>query len=121
FYTQLGRCHASARDIEDARVLYMRSLALRRDPLGDDAGVVENLADLANLHAATGNTTRALTASRAALALLHDTAGERHPLAIDLLRSLCSLERDASDTAAAEAHCRQALALAVELRGPQHH
>ncbi|MGY1408408.1 MULTISPECIES: protein kinase domain-containing protein [unclassified Luteimonas] len=121
FYTQLGRCHAAGRDIEDARALYMRALALRRDPLHDDAGVVENLADLANLHAATGNTARALTASRAALALLHDTAGERHPLAIDLLRSLCSLERDASNTVVAEGHCRQALALAMELRGPQHH
>src|SRR5690606_32941556 len=121
FYSQLGRCHAAARDIDEARALYMRSLELRRNALRDDAGVVENLADLANLHAATGNTARALTASRAALALLHDTAGERHPLAVDLLRSLCSFERDASNTVAAERDCRQSLALAMELRGPQHH
>src|SRR5690606_2416178 len=51
----------------------------------------------------------------------HDTAGERHPLAVDLLRSLCSFERDASNTVAAERDCRQSLALAMELRGPQHH
>jgi serine/threonine protein kinase/tetratricopeptide (TPR) repeat protein len=121
FYTQLGRCQAAARMLEEARVLYMRSLALRREPLNDDAGVVENLADLANLHAAAGDTRRALAASRAALALLRSTVGERHPLAIDLLRALCSFERDSSDTVAAEQYCRRAVALALELRGARHH
>ncbi|WP_202845407.1 serine/threonine-protein kinase [Luteimonas saliphila] len=121
FYSQLGRCHAAARRIDEARVLYLRSLALRRDPLQDDAGIVENLADLAALHAATGDTARALVETRAALALLRNSSGERHPLAIDLLRTLCSLERESSDTAAAERDCAQALSLAMELRGARHH
>ncbi len=121
FYTQLGRCHASSRGLEDARALYLRSLSLRRNVLGDHAGVVENLGDLANLHAAAGDTGRALAASRAALALLRTTLGERHPLAIDLLRAQCSYERDASNTEAAERDCRRALELALELRGAQHH
>src|SRR5690606_10673029 len=99
FYTQLGRCHAAARRLEEARVLYLRSLGLRRDPLGDHPGIVENLADLAALHAAAGDTARALDGTRAALTLLRGSAGGRHPLAIDLLRSLCALERDAADMA----------------------
>ena len=121
FYTQLGRCLAAAGSLDEARAQYLRSLALRRDPLTDDAGVVENLADLANLHAAAGETGRALTASRAALALLRSTTGERHPLAIDLLRSLCAYERDSGDMAAADRDCRRAVALALELRGAQDH
>lgn len=121
FYTQLGRCHAAARRLEDARALYTRSLALRRDPLGDNAGIVENLADLAALHASAGDTARALDGTRSALTLLRGSEGARHPLAIDLLRSLCSLEREAGDLDAAERDCRQALALAQELRGASHH
>src|SRR5690606_11933621 len=39
YYTQLGRCHAAARRIEDARVLYVHSLGLRRDQLGDNPGI----------------------------------------------------------------------------------
>jgi len=121
FYSQLGRCQASARRLDEARVLYLRSLALRRDPLKDDPGIVENLADLAALHATAGNTARALSETRAALALLRSSAGERHPQAIDLLRSLCSLERESSNTAAAERDCGQALSLATSLRGMHHH
>ncbi|MBP6797489.1 MAG: tetratricopeptide repeat protein, partial [Luteimonas sp.] len=120
FYSQLGRCHRAGRGLDEARVLYLRSLALRRDPLKDDAGIVENLADLAGLHSAGGDTPRALSETRAALALLRSSAGERHPLAIDLLRTLCSLERESSDTAGAERDCSQALALAMDLRGPKH-
>src|SRR5690606_18519199 len=47
--------------------------------------------------------------------------GARHPLAIDLLRNLCSLQREAGALPAAERDCRQALALALELRGASHH
>ena len=120
FYSQLGRCHHAARAIDEARVLYLRSLALRRDPLKDDAGIVENLADLAGLHSAGGDTARALSEMRAALALLRSSAGERHPLAIELLRTLCSLERESSNTASAERDCSQALALGMDLFGPRH-
>src|SRR5690606_37332568 len=121
FYTQLGRCHAAARRLEEARVLYLRSLGLRRDPLGDHPGIVENLADLAALHAAAGDTARALDGTRAALTLLRGSAGGRHPLAIGLLRSLCALVRGAAGMAAGERDCRQAVELALELRGANHH
>ena len=121
FYSQLGRCQAAARRLEEARVLYSRSLALRQDPLQDDAGIVENLADLASLHAAGGNTARALVETHAAYSLLRHGAGDRHPLAIELLRNLCALEREASDTLAAERDCAQAVTLATELRGAGHH
>ena len=36
-------------------------------------------------------------------------------------RSLCSLERESSNVPAAERDCREALALATELRGTNHH
>lgn len=121
FYTQFGRCQASARNLEDARALYLRSLSLRRNVLDDAAGVAENLGDLANLHAAAGDTRQALASSRAALGLLRTTLGERHPLAIELLRASCSYERDASNTVAAERDCRQAVQLALDLRGARHH
>jgi serine/threonine-protein kinase len=100
--------------------MFERSLALRRDPLGNDAGIVENLADIAALHAATGENARAQRELTGALALLRYKVGNRHPLAIDILRSLCSLQRAQGDTRGAERNCGDALALALELQGPQH-
>ncbi|TDK22988.1 serine/threonine protein kinase [Luteimonas aestuarii] len=121
FYSQLGRCQRDAGDIEAARVLFLRSLALRRDPLRSDVGIVENLADLAGLHSATGDSVRALDETRAALSLLRSSVGERHPLGIELLRNLCALQREQSDIRGAERDCAQALALAMDVHGPQHH
>jgi eukaryotic-like serine/threonine-protein kinase len=121
FYSQLGRCQRNAGNLEEARVLFLRSLALRRDPLRNDAGIVENLADLAGLHSDAGDSVRALDETRAALSLLRASAGERHPLGIELLRTLCLLQREQSDIRGAERDCAQALALALEVHGPQHH
>lgn len=121
FHTQLGRCHRNAHQLDAARILFLRSLALRRDPLRNDAGIVENLADLASLHSDAGDSVRALDETRAALALLRSSVGARHPLGIELLRNLCSLQREQSDIRGAERDCAQALALATELHGPQHH
>jgi serine/threonine-protein kinase len=120
FYSQLGRCLRYAARYDEARVMFERSLALRRDPLKNDAGIVENLADLATLRASTGETARAQRELSDALALLRARVGERHPLAIDILRSLCSLRRDQGDTRGAERDCRSALALALDLHGPRH-
>ncbi len=121
FHTQLGRCHRNAGQLDAARILFLRSLALRRDPLRNDAGIVENLADIASLHSDAGDSVRAMDETRAALALLRSSVGERHPLGIELLRSLCSLQREQSDIRGAERDCAQALALSMELHGPQHH
>ncbi len=120
FYSQLGRCQRTVGDAEAARVMFERSLALRRSPLGNEAGIVENLADIAALHAAAGDNTRAQRELRSALALLRNKVGERHPLAIEILRRLCALQRAQGDTLNAERDCRSALSLALELQGPQH-
>src|SRR5690606_13709197 len=119
FYSQLGRCQWRAGDYDAARVMFERSLALRRDPLRNEAGVVENQADPARLHAATGDSVRAERELREALAQLRAAVGERHPLAISILRNLCSLRREQGDIRGAETDCRRALALAVDLGGAQ--
>ncbi|WP_101926241.1 MULTISPECIES: serine/threonine-protein kinase [Luteimonas] len=119
FYTQLGRCHRDGGDLQTAQVLFQRALTLRRD-LQDDAGTVETLADLASLRSAAGDNAEALAEIRAAGATLDATLGPRHPLAIDLLRTQCALERAQSDMRAAERTCGDAVALAFELHGPRH-
>jgi serine/threonine-protein kinase len=120
FYSQLGRCYRGEGERDPARAMFQRSLAIRRDVLKNDAAIVENLADLAALHGDAGDAARALEEQRAALKQLHDRVGERHPLAIELLRTLCSLQREQSETRGAERDCRSALALALELHGTQH-
>jgi serine/threonine-protein kinase len=120
FWSQLGRCQRAAGTPDAARPLFQRSLALRRDVLHDEAGVVENLADLASLHADAGNLAQARNGYRGALRQLRERVGARHPLSIDLLRSLCSLQRNAGDTIGAERDCGNALALARELHGDNH-
>lgn len=119
FYSQFGRCQRQAGDADAARVLFERSLALRRDPLKNEAGIVENLADLAALHAEAGETRRAQRELRGALAQLRQKVGPRHPLAIEILRNLCSLQREQGDTLGAERDCREALSLSLQLQGPQ--
>src|SRR5690606_937895 len=155
FYSQLGRCQRHTGRYDAARLMFERSLALRRDPLRNESGVVENLVDLARLRAATGDVTRAqddlrgalaqLNAQvgnrhplaveirgslcalrraqddlRGALAQLNAQVGNRHPLAVEILGSLCALRRAQGDTRGAEEDCRKALALALDLQGPQH-
>jgi serine/threonine protein kinase len=120
FYSQLGRCRRANGERQGARQLFERSLALRRDPPGDDVGVVENLVDLASLHADVGETAQAMRGLRGALAQLRKRVGARHPLAIDILRNLCSLQRTQGDIPGAESDCQRALALALELHGKDH-
>jgi serine/threonine-protein kinase len=120
FYSQLGRCQRGTGRQAAARTMFQRSLALRRETLHDNAGIAENLADLASLHGDAGETAQALRGYRDALAQLRSSMGDRHPLVIDLLRNLCSLERSQGDMAAAERDCRGALSMSLELRGQQH-
>ena len=121
FYSQLGRCHRALGEQQTAQLLFQRSLALRRNTRGNDAGVVENLADLAILKVDGGDEASALREMRGALALLRGSVGERHPLAIDILRRLCAMERARGDIDQAGRDCVAALSLALELQGPQHH
>jgi len=119
FYSQLARCRHELGERNLANQLFSRSLKLRRDN-GDDVGVAESLLDLAALHADDGNPRQAIRTLREALVQFRQKVGDRHPLAIDMLRALCSLERNNDDLAAAERDCRASLALAQELHGRDH-
>lgn len=120
FYSQLGRCQRDAGAATAARPLFQRALALRRDPLHDESGAIENLADLASLDAMSGHAAAALAGYRDALARLQRGAGLRHPLAVDLYRNSCALERAAGALDAAESDCSRALTLALDLHGRGH-
>ena len=119
FYSQLARCRRELGERNLANQLFSRSLELRRDS-GDDVGVAESLLDLSALHADDGKPREAIRILRDALEQLRRKVGDRHPLAIDMLRSLCSLERNNDDLVAAERDCRASVALAQELHGRDH-
>ena len=120
FYSQLGRCQRGVGAPAAARPLFERALALRRDPLNDAVGVVENLADLAGLDRDGGDSQKALLGYRTALAQLQANAGDRHPLAVLLLRNECALEWSARDAVSAKRDCDEALALSLALHGKRH-
>ncbi|RZA20632.1 MAG: serine/threonine protein kinase [Lysobacteraceae bacterium] len=119
FYSQLARCRRELGERNLANQLFSRSLNLRRDH-DDHVGVAESLLDLSALYADDGNPRQAIRILRDALAQLRHKMGDRHPLVIDMMRSLCSLERNNDDLLAAERDCRGSLALALELHGRDH-
>lgn len=119
FYSQLGRCRRALGEAEAARRLYMRALELRKRE-DDPAGIAETRLDLAALDADAGHPDRAIQALRAGLAQLRAKSGGHDPVAIDMLRSLCSLERGSDALDAALRDCRASLALAAELHGANH-
>jgi serine/threonine-protein kinase len=120
YWSQLGLCRRAARQPELARPLFQRALALRRDVIGDAAGTVQSLADLAGLRADAGQFEQALQDDRTALRQLRANVGARHPLAVPLLRDMCLAQRSMGDTVGAERDCASALALARELHGDSH-
>ncbi|MCA1714966.1 MAG: tetratricopeptide repeat protein, partial [Gammaproteobacteria bacterium] len=120
FYSQLGRCRRATGEPNSARLLFQGALALRRNPLDDEAGVIESLADLAALRADAGDPRAALQGFSGALAQMRQTVGNRHPLAIELQRNIAEQRRNLGQLAAAEAAYRSALQLAEELHGPSH-
>ncbi len=120
FYSELGRCQRAEGKPKIARLLFQRSLEVRRNTLDDTAGVVENLADLADLERDAGHTEAALLGFGNALAQLRANAGNRHPLAIGLQQRLCDLERNAGQLVVAEGDCHDALSLALDLHGEDH-
>ncbi|TWH99417.1 serine/threonine-protein kinase [Luteimonas cucumeris] len=120
FYSQLGRCRRDIGELRSARVLYERSLALRRDPLGDQVGVVDNLVDLAALHSDAGQPEPALQGFRDALTQLRAIDGAKDPLAIDILHNIGVVQRELGDADAAGQTLAEALALATRQLGAQH-
>lgn len=121
FYSELGRCLRTLGKpkARAAQLLFQRSLEVRRNTLVDMPGVVENLADLADLDSDAGHTAQALEGFRNALAQLQASAGNRHALAIDLHRRMCDLERIGGDLVLAERDCHDALTLALDVRGEE--
>lgn len=120
YWSQLGLCRRAAGQADVARPLFQRALALRRDVIGDAAGTVQSLSDLAGLRADAGQFAHARDDYRAALRQLRANVGARHPLAVGLLRDMCLAQRSLGDTVGAERDCGSALALARELHGDGH-
>jgi serine/threonine-protein kinase len=75
---------------------------------------------MASLEADAGHPAEALQTIALGLDRLRQRAGEHHPEAIDMLRSMCSLERITDALDAAVRDCRRSLKLAQELHGPNH-
>ncbi len=119
FYSQLGRCQRTLGKTEAAKRLFNRAMELRRHE-NDNAGMAESTLDLATLQSDTGKPIEAIATLSAGLNRLYATLGERHPLAIDMLRTRCSLERATDALDAAINDCRTSLQLARELHGPNH-
>lgn len=120
YYSQLARCRRAIGERDAARGLFERSLSLRRSALGDDIGVVENLTDLAALSVDAGDAAQALRGFEGALAQLRKIAGPRHPLAIDILRSIGAAQQQLGQTRSASQSWGEALLLSDDLQGPNH-
>ena len=95
-------------------------MTIRRETLDDEAGVAENLFDLANVDADAGKSDVALASLRNALAHLQQRVGERHPLAIQIHRRIAILLRDKGRPGEAAKSVDAALALSAELLGERH-
>ncbi|MGH8084883.1 MAG: protein kinase domain-containing protein [Lysobacter sp.] len=120
FYSQLGRCRRANGERLGARQLFERSLAIRRENGSDRVGEVENLMDLAGLHADVGQTGTALADFEAARERLRREAGDRHPLLIDIDRNISRLLRARGDLDGAETELGDALAISQEVHGAAH-
>ena len=97
--------------------MFERSLDTRRS-LKDEAGVAENLRDLAQLDVELGNAEAGVRGYRAALAHLQAHGYARHPLVIEIQRSLALLYRNRGETDAALASFQRARDLSEEIHGP---
>lgn len=120
FYSQLGRCERMAGSAEQARHWLRRSLMLRGGSGGDRIGVIENLTDLAAMEGDAGRSDIAISGYRQAMALLRQQTGERHPLMVNLRRSIAVSYRDLGDSARAEKELRTAIGNADQLNGDRH-
>ena len=119
-FVQYGRCQRTLGQPEAARHWYARALALRERSPGDDTGVVETLLDLAALDSDAARTDTAITRFRHARQQLYQRLGPRHPLAVEVQRSLGVLYLDRGQAQEAEQMLVPALALASDLHGASH-
>ena len=119
FLSQYGRCQRLVGNHARARPLYQRSLALRRS-LRDQAGVAENLFDMALLDNDLGRASAAMNGFEEALAHLRRHMAGPHALAAEIQTSRARLHRARGDSEAAMAALRDALAIAAEIHGSGH-
>ena len=119
YYTQLGRCLREVGQTDAAKHLFARALDLRRKQ-NDESGVAETTLDLATLQADAGRPREALGTIANGLVRLRQKAGDHHPEAIEMLRAMCSLERNMDAVDDAVRDCKQSLRLAQDLHGPNH-
>lgn len=120
FYSQLGRCRRINGERQSARLLFERSLALRREVLHNEVGEVENLMDLAGLQADVGETRAALEGFERAREQLRQSGAEKHPLQVEIGWNIAARLRDLGQVDASEREARNALAIAQEVNGAQH-
>jgi serine/threonine-protein kinase len=120
YYSQLARCRSAVGEFNGARQLLEYAMTIRRETLDDEAGVAENLFDLANVDADAGKSDLALANLRNALAFLQQRVGERHPLAIQIHRRMGVLLREKGLPGEAAKSVDAALALSAELLGERH-
>jgi serine/threonine protein kinase len=120
FYSQLARCRSATGEFNSARQLLEYSRALRSDVLSDEAGIVENMLDLANVDADAGKTDLALRGMRKALQQLQQRVGERQPLAVQIQRRIGMLQREQGHPDEAAKSFDAALQLSGELLGDRH-
>lgn len=92
FDAQLGHCHRQAGASHQARLMYERALALRRQPGIPVAEEVKSLVDLAALHADAGRTGTALMELRAARQRLLDGGAPDHPVQAYIEQELARLQ-----------------------------
>ena len=119
FLSQYARCLRLVGERQAALPLYQRSLSLRR-AMKDQAGVAENLFDLALVDNDLGRPEDALRGFDEALAHLHKHVGRQNALAVEIQASRGRLLRNRGDADAARDALRDALAIAGEIHGEQH-
>ena len=119
FLSQYGRCRRVVGERQEAQQLYERSLALRRT-VKDQAGIAENLYDLALVENDLGRADQALAGYDQVLAHLHKYVGSRNALAAAIQDSRGRLFRGRGESDAAQVAFRDALGIAAEIHGQQH-
>ncbi|RXR06404.1 serine/threonine-protein kinase [Pseudoxanthomonas composti] len=119
YLSQYGRCRRLQGQREDAKALFERAMALRRQT-GNDAGIAENLFDLALLQNDLGRAEDAIAGFRGALAWQRQRAGADGPLAVEILRSLGLAYRGLGDSDMALRTYDEAIALAEQSQSRHH-
>ncbi|MET1025246.1 MAG: serine/threonine-protein kinase [Pseudoxanthomonas sp.] len=119
FLSQYGRCLRPRGDRVLARELFSRALT-HRQAQHDEAGVAENMLDLALLDTDMAREQDALNGLRAALDHLDRHVGREHPLAVEILRALGAARRVRGDAGNAQAAFEQALRVSDKINGPEH-